>query len=187
MIEEAVQAGQMAFGENRVQEAEEKIPQSRHLGICWHLVGHLQSNKARTAASIFDVVQSIDSAKIALRLGRYCADLHRTLPVFVEVNVGAESQKSGVPTGEARALLEVIDSVPSLDAVGLMCIPPYHENPEHMRPYFRRLARLMAELNQYRDRKLTQLSMGMSGDYRVAIEEGATLLRIGTAIFGPRS
>lgn len=189
-IVSAASCGQIAFGENRIQEAEEKIPRVEKLlgerRIEWHLIGHLQSNKARPAARFFDVIQSIDSARIARKLSRYVEDSGRTMPVFVQVNVGEESQKYGVPPADTAALVDLVDSLPGLDPIGLMSIPPYHEEAERSRPYFRRLARLLEEINRCRRHPLRELSMGMSADFRVAVEEGATVVRIGSAIFGPR-
>ena len=186
-VRQAYEAGQTLFGENRVQEAEIKIPQAKAAGIQWHLIGHLQSNKARRAAELFDVIQSLDSEKIATKVGHHARELRKTIQVFVEVKIGRESQKEGAWPEQATALARVVESIPSLQLLGLMAIPPYDEDPEHSRPYFRQLRELLEEINRDRARPLTQLSMGMSHDYRIAIEEGATLLRIGTAIFGPRT
>lgn len=183
-VEEASRAGQILFGENRVQEAEAKIAAVQTAGIRWHLIGHLQSNKARRAAELFDAVQSVDSEKIARKLGNAADGLSKDLPVFIQVNAGDEPQKHGVPPESVASLAKVIDTFPRLRLSGLMAIPPFHEDP---RPHFKRLRRLLEELNRGRVRPIPDLSMGMSADWEVAVQEGATLLRIGTAIFGERS
>lgn len=178
--------GQTLFGENRVQEAEEKIPLVNHSGLAWHFIGPLQSNKARRAAQLFDVIQTLDRQKIVDKLNRCAQELDRTLMVFLEVKSGAEPQKHGILPQDVVGMVELVDSMPRLELQGLMTIPPYHEEAEASRPYFRHMAELLAEVNGRRPQPLRELSMGMSHDYQIAIEEGATLLRIGTAIFGPR-
>jgi PLP dependent protein len=186
-VEMAAQAGQLLFGENRVQEAEKKIPEVRAAGLEWHLIGHLQSNKAKRAAELFDVIQTLDSGKLAVRVNRFAEELRKMIPVFVQVNVAGESQKSGVGQRELRSLVEAVDALPRLRLLGLMAIPPYEESSEASRPYFRELHRLLEETNRWRAEPLLELSMGMSHDYRVAIEEGSTLIRVGTALFGDRN
>jgi len=185
-IDLAASAGQKAFGENRVQEAEGKIPLVRSPGIEWHLIGHLQSNKARRAVELFDVVQSVDSEKLARALDRNAAEQGKRLPVFLEVNVGEEAQKSGILPSELRQLINLAATLDHLEVRGLMAIPPWSDDPELSRPYFRRLAGLLNEVNRSLAAPLTQLSMGMSHDFKVAIQEGSTLVRVGTAIFGKR-
>ncbi|MFB3906319.1 MAG: YggS family pyridoxal phosphate-dependent enzyme [Acidobacteriota bacterium] len=185
-IDLAAEAGQKAFGENRVQEAQDKIPLVKSPGLEWHLIGHLQSNKARRAVQLFDVIQSVDSEKLARILDRNAAELGKRLPVFIEVNVGEESQKSGVPPSELGQLLKVAVSLEHLELRGLMAIPPWTDDPELSRPYFRRLAALLDEVNRSLAAPLRHLSMGMSHDFQVAIQEGSTLVRVGTAIFGRR-
>lgn len=185
-IDEAYRWGQRLFGENRVQEAQEKIATLHDHEIEWHLIGHLQSNKARLAAQLFDVVQSVDSEKIAARLNRICQDLDKKLRVSIQVNLAGESQKSGVPPEDLQPLIDKLDTMESLELEGLMTLPPYEEDPECTRPYFRRLYDLFEKINGGRSRPLTTLSMGMSHDFRIAIEEGATMVRIGTSIFGRR-
>lgn len=186
MVDLAATAGQSCFGENRVQEADAKIPVVKTPGIEWHLIGHLQSNKAKRAVQLFDVIQSVDSEKLARILDRNAAEQGKRLPVFVEVNVGEEAQKNGVPPSELSHLLGVMTSLDHLEVRGLMAIPPWSDDPEMSRPYFRRLAALLKEVNRSLARPLGQLSMGMSHDFKVAIEEGSTLVRVGTAIFGKR-
>lgn len=186
-IEEAARAGQLLFGENRVQEAEQKIPDVRHPGLEWHLVGHLQSNKARRAVELFDVIQSLDSEKIAAKVAYQAEIQGKRMRVLIQVNVGEEPQKHGLAPRNLPGLVERVESFPMLQLEGLMAIPPHHDDPAAVRPYFRRLRGLLEAVNRERDVPLRELSMGMSGDYPYAIEEGATLLRIGTAIFGERA
>jgi PLP dependent protein len=185
-IRQAVDAGQLLFGENRVQEAEPKIPLFRKDPVEWHLVGHLQSNKARQAVELFDVIQSVDSEKIARRIARFRPHENGRLGVLIQINIGEEDQKFGVQPEEAARLAETIDGIKNLELLGLMAIPPFTEDAEESRPYFRRMARLFEEINRTRSAPLQELSMGMSADYRVAIQEGATMVRIGTALFGSR-
>ena len=185
-VKQAFQAGQRSFGENRIQEAEQKIPPLNELQIEWHLIGHLQSNKARKAVELFDVIQTVDSQKIARRISRMAEEAGKAQKIYLQVNIGQEQQKFGILPQQTERLCEVIDSLPGLDLLGLMAIPPYHQDPERSRPHFRRLAQLLSSLNSQRSQPLGGLSMGMSHDFQVAIEEGATLLRVGTAIFGPR-
>lgn len=185
-IEAGVAAGQLQFGENRVQEAAAKIPAVQARGIGWHLIGHLQSNKVRRAVELFDVIQTLDSPKIVRKVGRTADSLGKKLPVFVQVNVGREAQKYGVLPQDTRSVVNLVDSFRQLQLLGLMTMPPFSRDPEQVRPYLVQLRRLLQEINQGRKQPLGQLSMGMSNDYRIAIEEGSTLLRIGTAVFGVR-
>jgi pyridoxal phosphate enzyme (YggS family) len=188
-VREAFAAGVRDFGENRVQEAEPKIEASADLvaaGACWHLVGHLQSNKARRAAALFSVVQSLDSIELAERLARVGTETQRPVRALVEVDLAGESTKFGLPEPQLGRLLEALRDRPGLRLEGLMVLPPLLDDAQAVRPYFRRLREL-------RDRALGEgllaageLSMGMSHDFDVAIEEGATLVRVGTAIFGER-
>jgi pyridoxal phosphate enzyme (YggS family) len=187
-IEEALAAGQTVFGENRVQEAEEKyVPPLP--GAELHMVGHLQSNKAKTAAALFDRIHSIDSLKIARSLERHLADLGRTMKALVQVNLGQEPQKSGVDERETAALLRELAKLDRLEVDGLMVLPPFFNDPELTRPYFVALHELRARLSglDIGGIELKHLSMGMTADYQVAIAEGATIVRVGTAIFGDRA
>lgn len=186
VVEEAAAAGQLLFGENRIQEGMSKIPRVNADGLIWHLVGHLQSNKARKAVELFDVIQTLDGAKIARKLSRHCVELDKRIKVMVQVNIGEEPQKTGFPPAEVSRIVALVDSLPNLELLGLMSIPPFNDDPEQTRPYFRALGKLMTEINEGRSEPLRELSMGMSGDYRIAIEEGSTIIRIGTGIFGPR-
>jgi hypothetical protein len=187
-IRAAYEAGLRHFGENRVQEWEGKRGALGDLQASWHLVGHLQSNKATRAAGMFHSVDSVDDFALAQRLDRARAELkeQRKLRVLLEVRVEEEESKSGVRVEEAAALAEKITELGQLELAGLMCVPPFLENMEKVRPYFRRLRELRDSLVRTMGRELPVLSMGMSHDFEVAIEEGATEVRIGTAIFGSR-
>jgi len=184
-IREAYQAGLREFGENRVQEAAAKIADLKDLPITWHLVGHLQTNKAKRARELFHWIHSLDSVRLAEKVHQ-AAEGER-LPVLLQVNLGGEETKSGVGEDEAFRLAEEVSRLRSLDLRGLMLIPPFFDDPGNARPFFRRLRqlreRIRAGLPQL---ALPELSMGMSHDFDVAIEEGATMIRVGTAIFGPR-
>ena len=188
-VREAIAAGVKVLGENRVQEAEAKLAELADLRsqVEWHLIGHLQSNKARKAVSLFDVVQSVGDESLAQRLHRLAEELGQRLPVFVEVNLAGEASKSGVTPQAALPLLETIYQFPALEVRGLMTVPPYCENPADVRPFFRQLRLLRDAVLRAGLTSCTQLSMGMSHDFEVAIEEGATLVRIGTALFGARN
>jgi pyridoxal phosphate enzyme (YggS family) len=177
VIEEAYALGLREFGENYVQELEGKYGQVHNLeGVRFHLIGHLQSNKSGKAAELFDVVQTVDSAKLARRL----SDAGRSLEVMLEVKLAPEEAKSGAAPEELPELIAAVQALARLRLTGLMTMPPWSDDPEASRPYFRRL-RELAEPHG-----LPQLSMGMSGDLEVAIEEGSTCVRVGTALFGKR-
>ncbi len=190
-VREAIQAGVQFLGENRVQEAEAKIAQLGDLRsqVQWHLIGQLQSNKARKALSLFDVVQTVTDESGAARLNRIAAELGKQLPIFIEVNLAGEISKSGVTPQQVLPLIAVISQFPALELQGLMTVPPFLANPEEVRPFFRALRELRDEALRegIAPPTCTQLSMGMSHDFEVAIEEGATLVRIGTALFGDRT
>lgn len=186
----AVAAGQRLFGENYLQEAEEKIARLDPAGeLSWHFIGHLQSNKARAAVEHFAMVETVDRLKLATLLDRQAGAAGRELAVLLQVNVGGEEQKSGVAPAEAGKLLAAISNLSALRVTGLMTMPPWSADPEASRPHFRRLRLLAEELvgqGLLGSHGPPELSMGMSGDFEVAVEEGATLVRVGTAIFGPR-
>ncbi|MEA2114847.1 MAG: YggS family pyridoxal phosphate-dependent enzyme [Thermodesulfobacteriota bacterium] len=187
-VEEAYRCGQVIFGENYLQDARDKIKQLEP-SLQWHFIGHLQSNKAKTAAEIFQVIETVDRLKIARALDRYAGELEKSLEVLIQVNVGREPQKSGVLPDETKGLLQEIGSLSNLKVRGLMTMPPYGHEPEASRPWFRELKQLadqLASKGLFEDNDDVELSMGMTGDFTVAIEEGATLVRVGTAIFGPR-
>lgn len=184
VIREAVAAGVRILGENRVQEARDKIA-ALPGPAAWHLVGHLQTNKAKLAVQLFELIHSLDSLRLAQALDRYGQEAGQGVPCLIEVNLGAEEGKSGVSEDGVRPLLEVAGQLPHLRIQGLMAIPPFLPDPEQSRPLFRRLRALRDKL-EAEGFPLAELSMGMTHDFEVAIEEGATLVRIGTAIFGPR-
>jgi pyridoxal phosphate enzyme (YggS family) len=189
-ILEATAAGQLRFGENRIQEAEPKIQALRGIqGIEWHLVGHLQSNKARRAAELFDVVHSLESVKLAVRLSESCSAAGRVLRVLLQVDLGHEATKYGAEPGEVREIVAAASRLEGIRLDGLMTIPPFFDEPEQTRPYFSALRKLRDTLESEQPGCLGKghLSMGMSHDFEVAIQEGATMVRIGTAIFGVRS
>jgi len=188
-INAAITSGLADFGENRVQEAEQKIPLVRPAAVKWHLIGHLQSNKARRAVELFDVIHSLDSAALALRLNRICEELNREfLPVLIQVDLGEEATKSGVGEEKVAEVVSAVQESARLRLEGLMTLPPFFDEAERVRPYFRRLRELRDELQAqgaFADDR-GDLSMGMTHDFEIAIEEGATLVRVGTAIFGER-
>lgn len=185
----AIEAGASDLGENRVQEAEAKIIALGRHAVRWHLVGHLQANKARRAVKLFDLIHSLDSASLARRLDQLSVEEERTeLPVLIQVDLANEKTKSGVKEEELDNLVEAVTVCQRLRLMGLMTLPPYFENPEDVRPFFRRLRQLrdgLAGDGIFRGGQ-GELSMGMSHDFTVAIEEGATMVRVGTAIFGER-
>ena len=184
-VREAAAAGQTIFGENRVQEALAKMPEVG-APVRWHLVGHLQRNKARQAVGAFELIHSVDDAELAAELDRRAAAAGIVQAVLVQANLAEEATKSGVDGAGLIPLLEAVASRPSLDLRGLMTVPPPVSDPEESRPWFARL-RELRELGSSRiGRPLPELSMGMSDDFEVAVEEGATLVRVGRAIFGDR-
>jgi hypothetical protein len=187
-IRQAYDAGVREFGENRVQEAKSKRPALADLDATWHLVGHLQSNKARAARELFQWVHSVDSLRLAERLADAGSPGAPPLPVLIEVNLGGEAAKAGIGAGEVEELARQIGALKGLELRGLMLIPPFVENPEDARPFFRRLRELAGEIGaqQLPGVSMRELSMGMSHDFEVAIEEGASVVRVGTAIFGGR-
>lgn len=188
-VRAAINAGCFDFGENRVQEAEGKSLEVADEHARWHLIGHLQANKARRAIKIFDLIHSLDSVELALRLERLCIEAERAeLPVLVQVDLAGETTKSGVSLDELPKLIETIKASAHLSLRGLMILPPFIENVEMVRPFFQRLRELRdvwKEKGAFGDGR-GELSMGMSHDFETAIEEGATLVRVGTAIFGER-
>jgi len=185
-IRDAFLAGIHHFGENRVQEWEDKAPSLGSVDAIWHLVGHLQSNKARRAAALFDTIDSVDSFPLARKLDAAAAELAKTLPVLIEVKLDPEPGKSGADEASVVSLTESVLTLPNLDLRGLMTIPPLLDDPEQMRPYFQKLRALRDAASHHLGRPLAELSMGMTHDFEVAIEEGATQVRLGTAIFGSR-
>jgi len=186
-IRSAYELGLRHFGENRVQEWESKQAAVADLDATWHLIGHLQSNKARRAANLFDRVDSVDSVALAQKLDAAAASEAKRLKVLIEVHLGGEETKSGVPEADLPSLAESVARLPHLELLGLMAIPPYFEEPEKVRPYFQRLRALRDQVGTQIKMPLSVLSMGMSHDFEIAIEEGATEVRVGTALFGERS
>jgi len=186
-IRSAFELGLRQFGENRVQEWESKRAAVADLDATWHLIGHLQSNKARRAANLFDRVDSVDSVALAQKLDAAAASEAKGLKILIEVHLGGEETKSGVPEADLPELAEIIAQLQNLELRGLMTIPPYFEKPEQVRPYFQKLRTLRDQVSAQIGRPLNVLSMGMSHDFEIAIEEGATEIRVGTALFSERS
>ena len=185
-IEAAAQLGQMVFGESRIQEAKAKIP------LCpwrlqWHLIGHLQSNKCRDAVQFFTMIESVDSLKLAEELDKWADKLTKRVPILLEVNVAGEASKFGLKPDDVLDQLQQINALRRLEIHGLMTIAPWTPEPEKVRPIFRQLRELKEQCENVLGAPIQHLSMGMSGDFEIAIEEGATIVRIGTALFGSRS
>jgi pyridoxal phosphate enzyme (YggS family) len=185
-IQEAIAAGVTIFGENYVQEARKKIEALGQAGIQWHLIGHLQTNKAKYAVRLFDLIHSVDSLTVALELDKRAAAAGKRVDCLIEVNLAGEGSKSGIKKERTAELVRELGKLNNISVKGLMTIPPYAEDPEAARPYFIALRRLREEIEAM-GIPLPELSMGMSSDFEVAIEEGATIVRIGRAIFGERS
>ena len=185
VVREAADAGLALFGENKVQEAKAKIP------LCpgrlrWHLIGHLQSNKCRDAVALFDMIQSVDSLVLAAEIQKWADKQARTMPVLLEVNMAGEASKFGLKPDEVLTALAPINILPRLEIHGLMTIAPWTQDAEKARPVFRKMRELKQRCEEILGAPLPHLSMGMSGDFEVAIEEGATIVRLGTSLFGPR-
>ena len=190
-IRAAYGAGLRLFGENRVQEFSGKVSALRDLHDAeWHMIGHLQTNKAAQSAELFSHIDSVDSVRLARKLNSAAIDLGKKIPVLIEINIGAEAAKSGVApdSTELEDLLNAVPDLPSLDFRGLMTVPPFSDDPEQSRPYFRKMCEVFHRIAARRlpAVQMLTLSMGMSHDYEIAIQEGATCVRIGTAIFGER-
>jgi len=186
MIRSAADSGQTLFGENKVQEAKAKIP------LCpgklhWHMIGHLQSNKCRDAVYFFEMIESVDSLELAQELDKAAAKWGKTMPILLEVNIAGESSKFGFRPDQLLDQFLQINDLPKIEIHGLMTIAPWTPEPEKVRPIFEQLRELKEQCEQKLGAPLPHLSMGMSGDFETAIEEGATIVRIGTALFGPRS
>src|SRR5579872_99525 len=185
-IRAAAELGVTLFGENRVQEAKTKIP------LCpgrlrWQMIGHLQSNKCRDAVQLFEMIQSVDSLALAREIDKWADKSAKTMPILLEVNVAGESSKFGYPPAQLLADLPEINALQKIEIHGLMTVAPWAAEAEKVRPVFRKLRELKEQCEQILGAPLPHMSMGMSGDFTVAIEEGATLIRIGTALFGPRA
>jgi len=192
-ILKAVAFGHSVFGENYVQEALEKIPYIKKQAVqktVFHFIGKLQSNKAKKAAELFDVIETVDSIKLGQALEKHCTKLNRSLEAYVQVNIGAEKQKSGIQPEDCENILRGLSSCQFLRITGLMTMPPFFPDPENVRPFYKQLRQLSEQLKTkglLGRHGPVELSMGMSGDFEVAIEEGATVVRIGTALFGTRA
>ena len=186
VVQAAAGLGLTLFGENKVQEARAKIP------LCpdrlrWHFIGHLQSNKCRDAVELFKMIQSVDSLSLAQEINKRAEQAARTMPVLIEVNVAGEASKFGYQPEQLLAELKELNALPRIEIHGLMTVPPWSPEAEKARPHFRRLHEIKAQCEQILGARLPHLSMGMSGDFEIAIEEGATMVRIGTALFGLRA
>jgi hypothetical protein len=184
-VDAALDLGLTLFGENRIQEARVKIPQCSSRAT-WHMIGHLQSNKVRDAVELFSMVQGVDSLRIAQEISKRAAQADKIMPVLLEVNVGGEASKSGYAPDSLLSELKELAALPHLRVEGLMTIPPWKPTPEQVRPFFADARRLKEQCEEILGDALPHLSMGMSGDFEVAIEEGTTIIRIGTALFGER-
>ena len=184
-IRAAAELGVTLFGENKVQEAKAKIPQCPGK-LRWHMIGHLQSNKCRDAVQLFEMIQSVDSLALAREIDKWADKSAKTMPILLEANIAGESSKFGYPPEKLLTELRDINALRKIEIHGLMTIAPWSQEPERVRPVFRKLRELKQECEQILGAPLPHLSMGMSGDFEVAIEEGATLVRIGTSFFGPR-
>jgi len=185
-VAEVVAAGHLGFGENKVQEAGGKVPQlPGHLH--WHLIGHLQRNKVRKALSLFQTIHSIDSLKLARYMSNIAGELNKKPNVYLQVDLADEERKNGYAPDVLRADMESLLGLEHINIIGLMCIPPAVPTPEDARPWFVKLRELRDDLNASTGQSISGLSMGMSGDFEVAIEEGATIVRVGSAIFGSRN
>jgi hypothetical protein len=185
-IRAAADCGQVFFGENKVQEAKAKIP------LCpgklrWHFIGHLQSNKCRDAVELFEMIQSVDSLPLAQEINKRAEQAAKRMPVLMEVNVAGEASKFGYQPERLLAELKQLNALPRIEIHGLMTVPPWSPEAEDLRPHFRRLRELKQRAEQVLGAPLPHLSMGMSGDFEIAIEEGATMVRVGTALFGARA
>jgi len=185
VVSEAAKLGVTFFGENKIQEAKAKIP------LCsgklrWHFIGHLQTNKCRDAVELFEMIHSVDSLHVAQEISKRAEQAGKTMPILLEVNLAGEASKFGYRPEKLEAELNQINALPRLEIHGLMTVPPWTSNAENVRPVFRQTRELKSKLEQTLGAPLPHLSMGMTGDFEVAIEEGATFVRIGTALFGPR-
>lgn len=180
-VRAGLSAGLTVFGENYIQEAQAKINEINSSAV-WHFIGHLQTNKAKYAVRLFDLIHSVDNIKLARELNKRAGSAGRVIPILVQINISGEESKSGVSKDQAEELIHEVLEFPHLKTRGLMTVPPFFEKPDLVRPYFKALRELKEKIGP----PLIDLSMGMTGDFEVAIEEGATIIRVGTAIFGPR-
>lgn len=188
-VHEAIAAGITLFGENYIQEARSKIESIGRDDISWHFIGHLQSNKAKYAARLFDMIHSVDSVNLARELDKRAKKENRVLPILIQVNIAQVAAKYGTNPAKLIALIRNIAPFENISVRGLMTMPPYFNEPEKVRPYFRELKKLQSRLKEegIPNIRMEELSMGMTGDFEAAVEEGATMVRIGTALFGKRN
>lgn len=188
IVQEAIETGLTDFGENYIQEAREKISTLVTYSVTWHYIGHLQSNKAKYAVRMFDLIHSVDSLKLARELDKYARKIDKVQDILIQVNVAKEDSKSGVYSEDTLQLVREIAPMQNLAVKGLMTMPPYFNAPEKVRPFFTALRQLRDQIQNENipNVSMEELSMGMTGDFEAAIEEGATMVRVGTAIFGER-
>nr|WP_319394051.1 YggS family pyridoxal phosphate-dependent enzyme [uncultured Desulfobacter sp.] len=188
MIQEAIDAGHRDFGENYIQEAMEKIDILGRESATWHFIGHLQSNKAKFAVKYFDLIHTVDKVKLAKEINRQAEKIGKTQDILLQVNIARETTKSGARENEIVEIAKQVSQFDNLHVSGLMCMPPFFDDPEEARDYFKQLKQLSKDIDRLNlpHTDMTHLSMGMSNDFAVAVEEGATLVRVGTAIFGAR-
>ncbi len=188
VVKEALEAGVTDLGENYIQEAKDKINELATYPATWHFIGHLQSNKAKYAVRLFDLIHSVDSLKLAQELDKYAKKIDKTQAILIQVNVAKEDSKSGIYIEDTVQLLRDVSQLKNLSVKGLMTLPPYFNAPEKVRPFFAALRKLRDQIRKEANPNISmeELSMGMTGDFEAAIEEGATMVRIGTAIFGDR-
>jgi pyridoxal phosphate enzyme (YggS family) len=189
MVREAINAGVTILGESYIQEAREKTTELSACPVSWHFIGHLQTNKAKYAVRLFDLIHTVDSLKLARELNKQAKKINKIQSIMIQINISMESSKSGVYEQDSLSLIRDISCLQNLSIEGLMTMPPFFNSPEKARPYFSALRRLRDQIKKEAIQNVLtkELSMGMTGDFEVAIEEGATLVRIGTAIFGKRS
>lgn len=187
-VQAAIEAGVTDLGENYIQEAAEKIEALRGLDVSWHFIGHLQTNKAKVAVKLFDLIHSVDSSKLAQELNKRAAAAGKVQPILIQVNISGEETKSGIDPSQTIGLIRQIAELTNLHVRGLMTMPPFFNAPDMVRPYFKALKDLQGDVKSEAIPRIdmSELSMGMSGDFETAIEQGATLVRVGTAIFGER-
>jgi len=186
-IKLAFELGVKLIGENYVQEAEKKILALKELPIEWHFIGRLQINKVKRAITLFSLIQTLDRINLAQEIQKQAEKRNLVVPVFIEVNVGKEPTKGGVEPEKLEEFIEEIKKFNRIKVKGLMCLPPYEENPEKVRPYFKKMREIFEKVKPYMNSEFKELSMGTSNDFHIAIEEGATIIRIGEALFGKRN
>jgi len=188
-VREAIEAGVTILGENYIQEAREKISDLSSYPVSWHFIGHLQTNKAKYAVKLFDLIHSVDSLRLARELNKQAGKIDKVQEILIQVNIGEEASKSGTAVKDLQDLIKEVSPLENLSVRGLMIIPPFYNAPEKVRPFFSALRELRDQLRESAPPNvgMDELSMGMTGDFEAAIEEGATLVRIGTAIFGKRN